>query len=96
MKTTPSSIDEILEDRKNTHGDFRHNADFSQTVKEIIREFRTVRLSNVQAEALEVIVQKISRILNGNPDEEDHWIDISGYAELALRDVQRRNDDIPF
>jgi hypothetical protein len=27
-------------------------------------------------------VHKIGRIVNGNPDAVDHWIDIAGYAKL--------------
>jgi hypothetical protein len=30
-----------------------------------------------------MIVHKISRIVNGNPDKVDHWVDIAGYATLV-------------
>jgi hypothetical protein len=30
-----------------------------------------------------MIALKLSRILSGKPDEQDHWDDIAGYARLA-------------
>jgi hypothetical protein len=30
-----------------------------------------------------MIVHKIGRIVNGNPDKVDHWDDIAGYATLV-------------
>ena len=36
-----------------------------------------------QVEALDMIATKIARILNGNPDHVDSWIDIAGYATLV-------------
>jgi hypothetical protein len=40
-------------------------------------------LAPVQKEALEMICHKMARILNGNPNEHDHWHDISGYSTLV-------------
>ena len=36
-----------------------------------------------QWEALEMIVHKMARIVNGNPDNADSWLDIAGYAMLV-------------
>ena len=41
------------------------------------------RLNDVQAQALEVIADKIARILNGDPNYADNWHDIQGYAKLV-------------
>jgi hypothetical protein len=48
--------------------------------------------SDDQWEALEMIVHKIGRIVNGNPNKVDHWVDIAGYAKLVadrLEGVER-------
>jgi hypothetical protein len=37
----------------------------------------------MQREALDMILHKIARIVNGNPNETDHWHDIAGYATLV-------------
>ena len=40
-------------------------------------------LSDVQKQALEVIADKIARILSGDPNYDDNWHDIQGYAKLV-------------
>jgi hypothetical protein len=41
------------------------------------------KLAPYQKEAIEMICHKLGRILCGNPDTPDHWLDIAGYATLA-------------
>jgi hypothetical protein len=53
---------------------------------------RAQTFADDQWEALEMIVHKIGRIVNGNPDVVDHWVDIAGYAKLVsdrLQGVER-------
>jgi DNA primase len=45
-------------------------------------------LAPYQREALEMIAQKISRALHGNPHEVDHWRDIAGYATLVVNELE--------
>lgn len=84
------SVQETLNARGERYGDFTDNARISQQLKQLImcesdgklREgYR--RCNFVQREALEMIAQKIARILNGNPNYKDNWHDIQGYARLA-------------
>ena len=72
----------ILNDREKTHGDYERTARLSQNLKTLIRA-EPHRLSYQQLEALEMICVKIARIVCGNPDEPDHWVDCMGYAQLA-------------
>ena len=79
-----TKIEEILDAREHTHGDFREQADISQTLKDILPlgpNFYT--MTSTQKEALEMIMHKISRILCGDANHEDHWDDIAGYAQLG-------------
>ena len=53
---------------------------------------RWLNLADDQREALEMIAHKIGRILNGDPDYDDSWVDIAGYAQLVadrLRGIER-------
>ena len=84
------SVQSTLEQRGSRYGDFTDNAMISQQLKQLImcesdgklREgYR--RCNFVQREALEMIAQKIARILNGDPNYKDNWHDIQGYARLA-------------
>lgn len=38
-------------------------------------------------EALRIIANKIGRILNGDPEYDDNWRDIAGYATLVLNRI---------
>lgn len=78
------SIEQTLEERRKTHGEFETHARISQSLKDIMRmQDGWSELKSDQCESLEMIVHKIARILNGNPDTHDHWHDIAGYATLV-------------
>lgn len=81
---------DLLNERQKTHGDFTFNAMAAQKLKLTFQSMYHDRLSYVQAEALDMIASKISRILSGDPDFKDHWEDIVGYATLALKDTDKR------
>lgn len=79
------SVQDTLNERGSRYGDFTDNATISQALKDVLNQadgFHT-RCSDVQREALEMIAQKIARILNGDPNYRDNWHDIQGYAKLA-------------
>jgi len=42
-------------------------------------------MSGDQQEAIDMILHKIARIVNGNPNYKDSWTDIIGYATLIER-----------
>jgi len=76
--------------RNNTHGDFMDNARVSQFLKKYFRheDNRRVqrgqkRLTNTQMDSLDMMAAKIGRIFAGDPDFDDHWDDIAGYAHIA-------------
>ena len=71
----------ITDERAKTHGNYEHLARLSQDLKARIRQ-EPHTLTHKQLESLEMICVKIARIVCGDANEPDHWIDISGYAEL--------------
>lgn len=79
------SIQETLNQRAKTHGCFIENGRIMQALKmEMINSVNWNSLQPHQKEALQMIQHKIGRILSGNPNEPDHWLDISGYATLVV------------
>ena len=77
-------INETLDQRQKTHGIFTDHAQISQKLKAIISvQYNYGALEDDQKESLEMIMHKVARILNGNPDIHDHWHDIAGYATLV-------------
>lgn len=82
--------EELLQERGKRYGSFSDNARVTQNLKtylrvEIARRQRRGQssLTHVQIEALEMIAGKISRIICGDPNYEDNWNDIAGYAKLG-------------
>lgn len=82
------NVNETLEQRANTHGDFRDNSAISQEIKHIIfTSPNATTFLPVQAEALDMIAHKIARICCGDFNEVDHWLDISGYSTLVCKSL---------
>ena len=77
-------VEDTLKERGTRYGDFTDNARVSQDFQIMIRSHPNyITLDHVKREALTVIMQKIARILNGDPNYRDNWHDIQGYAKLA-------------
>ena len=83
------SVDAILKERGKQHGDFAVNARVSQDLKKVVRgSLPTNHLTPSQSEAIDMILHKISRIVAGDPNHIDHWVDISGYATLIVNQLR--------
>lgn len=79
-----SGINEVLTERSKTHGDYGDHAAITQAIKELMRSQNSwVYLPETNKESLDMIAHKIGRILAGDPDFKDHWVDIAGYATLS-------------
>lgn len=77
------TIEETLKTRGNVHGDFVESAVFKDAVGKLIRLTPNYdRMGHACRQAMFMIVEKMGRILYGNPTFADHWHDISGYAKL--------------
>ncbi len=81
-------LEEVLDQRGSTHGDFRDQFAMSQSLKSVFASMcQNVQLTLVQKEVLEMLALKVSRIACGDHMEPDHWLDISGYAKLAATEA---------
>jgi len=84
-------IEEILVERGTTHGHFPLNASVSQELKAICHHHGK-RLTPSQREALDNVCQKMARILTGNANHVDSWLDISGYTTLIVKELTHGTD----
>lgn len=81
-----NNINDILTQREKTHGNYSDVSKLSQTLKEILRDTPNWdKLNDGQKESLEMISNKLGRLLSGDANFRDHWEDIGGYAELGHR-----------
>jgi hypothetical protein len=83
----PTNTDAMLADRGTRYGTFAGHARISQNIKDAIfgamEQDKFDALAADQVEALEMIAHKIARIVNGDPNYADSWVDIGGYAKLV-------------
>lgn len=97
------TLDNVLDERGSRYGKFDGHSMISQTLKlvmqggaksldnkgEIVQvETNWHTLSPSQKEALEMIVHKMGRILNGDPTYDDSWVDIAGYSQLVVDELR--------
>jgi len=80
--------EETLIERGKNYGSFQTGAITMQTLKRVVRDNRNYRnLSSAQCEAIDMILHKIGRVVNGNPNYADNWHDIAGYAKLIENQI---------
>ena len=87
------TVDETLDARAVDYGKFIEGAEVMQMLKRVVQAAlnnRDKTLAHDQAEAMDMIIHKIGRIVNGNPDVVDHWLDIAGYAKLVADRLEGR------
>ena len=84
----------VLSERRIQYGEFHTFALLCQSLKrEVWGCDGWNNLSTAQAEAVEMILHKISRIVNGDPDIVDSWLDIAGYATLGMNSISGDNNE---
>jgi hypothetical protein len=84
-------IDAILNERGSRYGNFMDHATITYQLKQVARDFAAEKGKHFaydQCEALDMIFHKLGRILNGDPNYADSWIDIAGYAQLVADRLQ--------
>ena len=85
-------VNDILKERGGRYGSYRCVAQTSQMLKDVIRSSYNVRNNSLewyQQESLDLISNKLARILNGDPNYRDSWVDIAGYAQLVVDELDK-------
>lgn len=87
-----TNVNDMLAGRESRYGSFQVHAEISQVIKQVMHsaaQARNKELDSDQLEALDMIAHKIARILNGDPNYADNWIDIAGYATLVANRLEK-------
>ena len=86
------TVDHTLSERGARYGSFLSHANIAQALKRVM--WTTSNWGDMafdQQQALEVIADKVARILNGDPNYTDNWHDIQGYAKLVEDRLNNEN-----
>ena len=91
MPDQNTDIREILKERGSRYGEFLSHAIITQSLKSVMHETGNwqFKLAQDQRECLDMIAHKIGRILNGDPNYLDSWIDIIGYTQLVINEIEQ-------
>ncbi len=89
------SVGATLAQRGNRYGSFEDHASLSQALKNCIfahaQKHAITCFTPSQVEATEMICHKLARIANGDPNYDDSWRDIAGYAQLIVDELKQTN-----
>lgn len=78
----------LIAERGARYGKFKDGAEIMRDLKHVMHEVDGWNnLTPSQKEALDMIQHKIGRILNGDPNYDDNWKDIAGYAKLIADEL---------
>jgi hypothetical protein len=88
-----TDINETLAVRETRYGEYIEVAAIAQNLKFVMQQTANWnQLEADQMESLDMIANKIARILNGDPNYDDSWHDIAGYATLVADRLRKANE----
>lgn len=78
------AVQSTLKERESQYGDYTVQAEWAQDAKLSCRQTPNwCALSGAQRESIDMIVTKLSRILHGDYNHQDSWLDLAGYSHLG-------------
>ena len=84
MTKLEQRMETTLSERGKRYGLFRDHARIAQNIKRAMQDSQNwSSLADDQRECLDMIANKLGRILNGDPNYIDSWHDIIGYTKLV-------------
>lgn len=85
-----NNVIETLAERHGQYGHYTYVSKTSQLLKRTIRESPNYQtMPAYMNESLDMICNKLSRILCGNYYLRDSWLDIEGYAKLVTDELDK-------
>ena len=89
MAMKEEDIEETLEQRGKTYGDWKVQAQITEDIISAINYNNEQDIEPYKYQALCMIASKIARIVNGDSNHIDSWRDIEGYARLVRKELER-------
>lgn len=88
-----TELEQTIAQRRGRYGPLIESGEVAMKLEDYLRSLPGwERLAYDQREALAMVMHKISRIMCGDPDYDDSWVDIAGYAQNVvnrLREAQK-------
>ena len=91
-----SDIRTTLAERGKRYGEFKTHAKISQDLQSVMHDhINATELEPFHIEAIAMICHKLARIANGDPNYDDSWRDIAGYAQLVVDILTAKQEPKP-
>lgn len=88
-----TELEQTIAQRRGRYGPLIESGEVAMKLEDYLRSLPGwERLAYDQREALAMVMHKISRIMCGDPDYDDSWVDIAGYVQNVvnrLREAQK-------
>ena len=88
-----TELEQTIAQRRGRYGPLIESGEAAMKLEDYLRSLPGwERLAYDQREALAMVAHKISRIMCGDPNYDDSWVDIAGYAQNVvnrLREEQK-------
>ncbi len=89
MEAQENNVENILAERELDYGDYRNIARFTLMAHSMLTSMDGADgASDAAIESAHMILQKLARAFNGNPNKKDTWDDIAGYATLVSKTLK--------
>jgi hypothetical bacteriophage protein len=89
LEAQENNIDNILAERGQDYGEFKDIANFTLLTYDHLVSLDIWKKSTpAMKESAHMILQKLARAFNGNPNKKDTWDDIAGYATLVSKTLK--------
>ena len=89
-ESTGKTVEEVLIQRGNRYGKYANVSRFSQVLKNVVHTSPSWdHMEPYMQESLDLIINKLARICNGDPYYDDSWKDIAGYATLVTDELEK-------
>ena len=83
-------VTETLDTRGNRYGEYRNVSRTAQFLKDTLRSGESWGIMEpYMQESLDLIANKLARIVNGDPFYDDSWHDVGGYAKLVEIEIAK-------
>ena len=93
------SVTDTLKQRGSRYGEFNSHSKISQALKAAFADGVLLSGKSDSAvpdyiwESVSMICHKLARVANGDPMYDDNFIDIAGYAQLVVDELNKENKD---
>ena len=92
-----NEIDKILDERGSNYGEFKNQARLSKMLRDIFFTHQKVygqgEIEPYMEEGITMVFHKLARAANGRIDYKDNFVDIVGYSQLIVNELEKGEID---